>query len=437
MEVTKLARVILRSDGSVHIAFNDIRSIYATAENILELFTDPIGFIEEKSYAYEDSSFEINRRRNTLEYVLGLTLAYVNSDKQIVCEFPELFSFVMENANVPQKKSLHLDMHSFELEQYLSDEKSFLLRYFLEFTNNFKRTFVIKKNIRLRNEVQFAIIKEILGSFFEEEPPKASKPASLPAQIDQAENKNLFSEPAIEYVSMREYCLIYNLTRQCVKEFFENNRLINAYKDESGHYHIDKNQPPIDWDKRKNRKRTEKTLTKHYKRTKAGSAADVEAHIKKLKLFTSAVAPYIHTYSELDYYVKHSYHEVFWNGRPALIIDVNPDYRSSLTGITNRELMLQGRPPVYPQRNKEEYLFHLHHIGQHSTSPFAIIPEFDHNSKASSSIFHQGIPDKDLHDSEYEAQKRNFWRTYIEEYDKAEFYTKIPFLNSKHKKNQR
>lgn len=41
-----LARVILRSDGFVHIAFPDIRSIWATAENIMDLFSDPIEFIE-------------------------------------------------------------------------------------------------------------------------------------------------------------------------------------------------------------------------------------------------------------------------------------------------------------------------------------------------------------------------------------------------------
>lgn len=35
-----LARVILRSDGFIHIAFEDIRSIWATAENVLELFSD-------------------------------------------------------------------------------------------------------------------------------------------------------------------------------------------------------------------------------------------------------------------------------------------------------------------------------------------------------------------------------------------------------------
>lgn len=79
-----LARVILRSDGHVHIAFRDIRSIYATIKNLQEFFSDPFEFIEVTSHSYEDSTFQINRRgkrigfksfesKTTLYYIPGTT----------------------------------------------------------------------------------------------------------------------------------------------------------------------------------------------------------------------------------------------------------------------------------------------------------------------------------------------------------------------------
>lgn len=120
------------------------------------MFSDPIEFIESGSQAYKESTFDINRKRTALEDVLGLTLASVNSDKQIICDFPELFQFIF-SLNTEKDKKRTLNMKSFELENILSDEKSFLLRYYLEFTNNLKFSLVIKKNIKLRDEVQFEI----------------------------------------------------------------------------------------------------------------------------------------------------------------------------------------------------------------------------------------------------------------------------------------
>ena len=91
MDKKTIARVNLRSDGSIHIAFEDIRTIYATAENVKALFSDPLGFIEIGSQSQKDSTAVVNRKRVPLDDVLGLTLASVNSDKQVVCDFPELF----------------------------------------------------------------------------------------------------------------------------------------------------------------------------------------------------------------------------------------------------------------------------------------------------------------------------------------------------------
>lgn len=432
-----LARVILRSDGKVHIAFRGIRSIYATAGNIAELFSDPLDFIESKSFHYRESTFEINRKRVSLDEVLGLTLASVNSDKQIICHFPELFRYIFSASGDEVEENKPLDMKDFEFEAVLSDEKSFLLRYYLEFTNYFKSAPAIKKNIRLRDEVQTAIIREILNTFFEELP-EPKEESTVTAIIERSEaNHILKANPENAEANMilcSEYATIHQLSVQTVRYYAKQGRIKSAKKDERGRFWIDRNEKPEEWDLRKGRK-NKKPGSGPYKRAKAGSAADVEEHIKKKRLFTEAVAPYIHTYEEMDYYVKRNYHEVCWEGRPALIIDVNPDYISSKTGKRNRDLMMEGKSPVVPDRNKEEYVFHVHHVGQHQSSPFAIIPEYDHNGKGLSAVFHQGSPKTNLHGPEFEVLKANFWKNYIKEYDKVGRFAAIPFLNSTRRKD--
>ena len=434
-EVKNLARVLLRPDGSVHIAFRDFRSIYATAENLSQLFSDPIDFIESGSLKHKDSGMVINRKRVALEDVLGLTLATINSDKQIVCDFPELFQFLFTAKADEKQKSKPLDMKSLELEMSLSDEKSYLLRYYLELTNYFKSAPAIKTNIKLRDEVQFAIIKEILNTFFDEELPPPSPTLALSEQIDQIESDLLLkshpSKDDDEALPIREYAKLIGLTPSTILTYIHNNRLKSAHKDAKGRWLVNKSDRPVDWDLRTVRKARNPKKPKIFRRPKDGSAADVAEYITRKQLFTSPVAPYIHTYTELDYYVKHSYHEVFWLGRPALIIDVNPDYISSITGKSNRELMMAGRAPVVPNRQKEEYVFHIHHVGQHSSSPYVIIPEYDHNSKGLSSALHQAKPNTELHGPDFEARKKQFWRKYLEEYDKAGKFSKIPYLNQK------
>ncbi len=428
-----LARIILRPDGSVHTAFQDCRSIFSTATNLSELFANPIEFIKTKSYTYEESTFEINRKRVVLDEVLGLTLASINSDKQIICDFPELFQFIF---NIPtEAKTQHLNMKSFELETVLSDEKSYLLRYYLEFTSKLTSTLSIKNNIKLRNEIQSEIIREILNTFFMDTLPEAPKEKDVTSQINLAENTVLFeakSQPKM--VGVVEYSNQWGLSPQTVRLYIKQNRIKSVTKTSRGAFLIDINEKPIDWDLRKDRKRKPTNESKYYRRRSKGSAEEVKQHILKLDLFSEKIAPYIHTYEELDYYTSHNYHEVCWDGQSALIIDINPDYISN-AGIKNRDLLAAGKSPHIPNREKDEYTFHIHHIGQHSTSPFAIIPEYEHNAAGYSSFFHQGSPKEDLHTPEFEALKINFWRNYLKKYDESGSFAKIPFSNHRNKRN--
>ena len=97
---------------------------------------------------------------------------------------------------------------------------------------------------------------------------------------------------------------------------------------------------------------------------------------------------------------------------------------------------MAGEAPRVPQKNKEDRSFDLHHVGRNAASPFACIPDYDHNGSGFSSIFHQGSHDKNLHDTVFAGDRKQFWQTYIEEYDKAGRFEKIPYLNPRAKRKK-
>ena len=430
-----LARVILRPNGKVYIAFQDAQAIYATPENIMMFLCDPISFLSNVS-AYEDVGIEINRNRVELEEVLGLTLALVTSDKRIICDFPELFRFV---ALAEEDKKQPLDMNAVRFETVLSDEKSYLLRYYLDFTNNIPPLLTIERNIKLRNEVQNEIIREILNAFFEENLPSVKNKKDVFEQISYAESTLMYAaEEKTVMVTTAEYAKICDRSVSTVIEYIRKGLLKSAVKTSRG-YVIDKNDKPIDWNLKKNRKRKSKPSSsgKYDKRRSEGSAAEVEEHILKNDLFTKAVAKYIHTFQEMQYYLERNYHEVCWDGQPALIVDVNPDYITK-NGERNRDRMKKGDPPYIPDPTWDDHVYDIHHIGQHPTSPFAIIPSMHHNSSEYSVYFHPSKQErKDFHGPEFSAQKKTFWKNYIKVYDAAGEYKHIEYLNPRRKRNKK
>ena len=446
MERKNIVRVILRSDGSIHIAFEDIRTIYATPGNLMALFSDPMGFIEKGSHSQKDSTAVANRKRVLLDEVLGLTLASVNSDKQIVCDFPELFQYIFANEDTEEKRKKPLRMEDYESRMVLPDEKSFLLRYFLEFTRNLKSRVAIQKNIRLRNEVQIAIMREILNAYFEEELPEPAKPMDLSGQIDRSETELMYrpekTDPLANMVTVNEYSKIIGLGPQTIRTYIRDKKLLKVQK-VGRSYYIDKDERPPKYDKRRGKKRKKTGEEKFFRRAMEGSPEEVRAYIHQKQIFSDEVGDFIRTYAEVDYYVKHFYHEVCWNGRYALILDVNPEYIVPHNMVPqklknkfktdpekiyrNRDLMAVGCAPVVPDKNKDQFTFHIHHIGQRPESPFCIIPSFEHNSKELSSIFHQGSSGIELHTVEFEVQKSSFWKEYIHQYDAAQEFNKIPY----------
>lgn len=237
------------------------------------------------------------------------------------------------------------------------------------------------------------------------------------------------------FITLEEFAARHNVKPRAVKEWINKEKIKSVRRDENNQYWVKSDERVMDF--RANRtveERKDGTGRKSI-HLRGATYADLQKYIEERGLVTSAVRPFIRVYEEIKYYENHYYHEVQWETGSALIIDINPDYYSKTEGKTNREIIASGGSPVVP--GNEGYRFHLHHIGQKPESPFAIIPEYDHNCAELYSVFHQGKVSKvDLHDKCYEEQKRLFWKTYIKYYDQCGSFVKIPYLNPKKKRKQ-
>ena len=473
MEAYTVARVVLLSDGDIHIAYQNRQTFYCTPRALLLLLSEPLQFIEQGRSFLDTSTYLLNKNLDLVDKIQGLTLLSVYSDKRIVCEFSELFKlmyspYILSSSEADQK--MHL---SFEMLQSLPrDDKQDLIRLFMAYTQSvFANGQKKKRHLDIDAETKSKIVSEIIntsinGTVKQEENGGDIAPVmevlnkkanlreriiDIDAEFEQVEIIDMIEKATNDYevtetdiavspsddsyISIEEFAKIHGVKVQTVKEWIKKGKIKSVHYDKCKQYWIDANEKVVDL--RANRKLEERNdgTGRKYVRLQGNSYTDLQKYIKERGLVTSAVRIFIRSLDEIKYYEKRHYHEVKWETGSALIIDINPDYYSKTEGKTNREIIASGGAPVVPQN--EGYRFHLHHIGQKPESPFAIIPEHDHNGTEYYSIFHQGKASKEnLHDKSYEEQKKLFWETYIKYYDQYGSFQKIPYLNSKHKRKQ-
>lgn len=426
-----LARIILLKDGTVHIALNNYKTVKCSKNSLLDLFAEPYSFLKQLYLKYEESTRFVNPKRVELNLLPGLTLAVVQNDTVTVIYYPFVFQKLMDTKDA----KIHWNLLEIANQNAFTDSNHYLLKLFLDLGSNTNMDLTIEHNLTISPKRLENIIKELTLSSIHslyQVPPTAR--LTVDEQIENAAFFNGVS-PEVRMLTVSEYAKLHNLKRGTVDSWIQTNKLHGAIKNERGHWMIHENEPiPIDGRKGRKGKRKPNEQRKNVT-LRGNSYEDHQNYIKERKLVTDAVRPFIRYADEAKYYERHNYHEVEWDGHPAMIIDINPEYYCERLQKTNREIIKEGGSPVVP--DNDEYTFHLHHIGQQSNSPFAIIPEYDHNGKEYSSVFHP-LPsnEKDLHNKDFEIQKRAFWKTYLEYYDRYG-YRKIPFLNSKHKKDER
>ena len=460
MRNNTLARVILAPDGNVHIAYVNGQTFFCTAASLLCLLSDPYHFLEKAREHSAISTYLANPTQVPLDEIRGLTLLAIYSDKKIVCDFPELFQLLsLQNTFDPPewRRSLRIDAESLNQGDY--DAKKACILLFLAYTQlPATKVDQFRRNIHVSEETLSKIVGEILeASAKEVEKQDLKADVNMIAGVNEQPNRvaegcdthlaeaphtpeSPIREPdpikeVSTIVTAREYAKYNNVPHNTVLSWIKRGKLKTAFQNDKNIWFVDKNETVTDGRAGRTVKPKADGSGRKVTRLQGTDYESVQLYIRERRLFSDKVRPFIRTAEEAWYYERNSYHEVAWNIRSALIIDVNPEYKNRKTGETNRERMLRGDPPYVP--GSETDVFQLHHIGQKPESPFAIIPQSEHNKEGNKAIFHPGKACAvDLHGQEFAEQKAMFWMSYIRLYDEYGSYRNIPFVNSKHKRKE-
>ncbi len=440
------ARVFLTTGGRAYIAFRNKKIFECTARTLSDLHADPLDLSIGLMGDYKNLYKQVNPQNLPINKIPGLTLAEMFEDMSFHSYYP-----IMEQklyANLRQNKTNAPIIIDFpQSPNYFEDVTQCYIYLFGLVSKAFASKPNFKHNFLVSPEFCHRAIEEIINLII---PPCNSCHRGIEIE-DSSQNETFIpmelvpvnvnvEEPSIEskdetsvevpdyYVTPRAMAEIYNVTTTTVYSWKFTGKLDGHWIVKDGKTFIDPNAVIEDGrTKRTNRKETEKNSRHKYSK-KDHSYMDTQQRIAADKIVTDAIAPFINYWEEALYYKNHRYREVVINNRHALIIDINPEYFCKSLGKTNREIIMEGKSPVLP--NDEDNIFELHHIGQRKNSPFAIIPQKDHNSSKMSQYFHSNSCGEDLHGSDFNSEKREFWKGYLKLYDEnGQKHGNIPCLN--------
>lgn len=458
-----ISRVIMLPDCSVHIASYDKHTMVCSPQNLTELLEDPIGFVVEKQFNpdYTDSTAIVNPNpKSDLEDIQGLTLLKLFSNGEVVCHFPKLFETLFARVKSGSKEPLNL-IEYVNTERF-SDEKHFFLKFFSEFTNNKTQNVELEHSYGTDTELNKEMLNEILNTSFmkisrkdislevstndtcsEHSSPLAMLSASpqsissTPKSPTRTKNNETEILTLENTVSVKEFAQMHDVDPGTVSRWCKNGDLRGTLK-HKGDYRINPKSPRPVLKKSGNKtyKYEERGLQPYLKKYGGNSYQALQDYIVDKEVFSPELAEYIRNFDELQFYVQNHYYEVNWKGRPCLIIDIKPSYFSNRHQKTNREIILEGEhSPVVPNEpgntEPETDVFVIHHVGQKVHSPFAIVKDSLHtlhNSKFHYPASQDWYPDKeeDLHGSNFESLKKEFWIKYLEEFDTYKTFRAIP-----------
>ena len=156
--------------------------------------------------------------------------------------------------------------------------------------------------------------------------------------------------------------------------------------------------------------------------TAGGLTLNEAAQIQRETKYSLKLIKNMHSVEEARVYEKPGLVENVINGKPALVRSIDLSYETELSGkmVTNLERMKRGFPAIDPETGKA---YELHHIGQKVDSPLAILTKKEHTENYK--ILHDtNIPDGEgvhsqLSVTEWNAQKRKFWKAMGELFEKG------------------
>lgn len=149
-----------------------------------------------------------------------------------------------------------------------------------------------------------------------------------------------------------------------------------------------------------------------YGASRNGLTINQAARIQHESGWSLDVIKSFHSDDEYQVYRAANLHEVTINGRKALVQDIDWSIVDE-DGLTNAERVAHGLAPIDANGNSYE----LHHIGQSTDSPLAILTPGQHRMGSNYSALHNnegpGVQSS-LPAGEWNRQRNSFWKAYLE-----------------------
>lgn len=141
-----------------------------------------------------------------------------------------------------------------------------------------------------------------------------------------------------------------------------------------------------------------------------GLTDEEKEKLRELTGWSDEILDAIDSWEEAEIYMKADLKEVEINGKKCLIRDDVDLDQEDEDGITNRERMERGRPPITNDGEEIE----LHHIGQKQNSPLAELTMEQHRGVGNDTILHDKIKETEIDRNEFGKERRDHWKNRVE-----------------------
>ena len=146
------------------------------------------------------------------------------------------------------------------------------------------------------------------------------------------------------------------------------------------------------------------------KEGREGLTDEEKAKLRELTGWSDEILDAIGSWEEAEIYMKAGLKEVEINGKKCLIRDDIDLDQEDEDGITNRERMERGRPPITKDGEEVE----LHHIGQKQNSPLAELTMEQHRGVGNDTILHDKTKETEIDRNEFGKERRDHWKDRVE-----------------------
>ena len=141
-----------------------------------------------------------------------------------------------------------------------------------------------------------------------------------------------------------------------------------------------------------------------------GLTDEQKERLREITGWSDEILNSVGSWDEAEIYMKAGLKEVEINGKKCLIReDIDLDQEDD-DGITNREKMERGRPPITKDGEEVE----LHHIGQKQNSPLAELTMEQHRGVGNDTILHDKTKETEIDRNEFGKERREHWKNRVD-----------------------